>query len=128
MAIELVLRFTSETKFGYNTKTANVVLCTQLERHQKATQRVAWVKAAQALYQTHKPQLAEKLAWLELANRYMAADRISPYVHPARPKYMLHKEASGYYHKWTIDLEQEMVLMTDEMLRQRNGRRRFPHH
>ena len=84
--------------------------------------RVAWVKTACALIQTRKYPLQDRYLWMRLANSFMAADRVSLYVHPAdSSRYLLHKSAAWRFESEVSDLRAELV-------RQRNGRRRFPHH
>ena len=122
MAMELVLRYMADVRFGYSDRTADIVEPTTDERILKRRARADWVKTARAVYETRKPVLGEKVAWLELSNRYMSADRVSSYAHPHdRSQLMTYKEAA-------IRFQSEASDLREEVMRQRRGRRRFPHH
>jgi hypothetical protein len=80
IAMEHVLKFVAETKFTYSRSRSSIVLQPNLVRHENEEIRRDWVKSAGALFQTQRQDMQGKIAWLTLATRYLAADRMSEYV------------------------------------------------
>ena len=68
-----------------------------LKKHRKAALLSEWVQTAAALSQTRKKSVDERLMWFKMANRYMAADRVSDYPCPRTKKLILCKQAARSY-------------------------------
>ena len=102
---------------------------TVAETRQMEEVRSSWVKAARALYQTHRPAVEVKVAWLSLANRYLIAAQTSVYLDQRnRSVHMTHHQAALMYRNQSSEWEEACYIAHAEFVRQRNGRRRFPMH
>jgi hypothetical protein len=120
--MEHVLSFMCDVHFRYCSKLEDIASKPPLERKLLRKSREEWVQTTAALLQTRKPCAEAKMAWLLFANKYMAADRMSPYADPHdRSRLMTHKKAAKRYRDEAAKLELELN-------RARNGRLRFWHH
>jgi nitroreductase len=119
--MEQVIRFMADVDFKYSAKRSDLVMVTQYDKHQRAQNRLEWVRAGAALMQTQNRGLAEKHAWLVLANSFLVADRLGSYSCPRdRTRMMTHNQASFEFANQVIDLEAD--------IERSRRRRRFSHH
>jgi hypothetical protein len=96
--MEHVLQWMAEVKIPYDRRRTSVVRRHNGARFADEELRRVWLKRAQALFETRKPDMNAKIAWLTLSTRYLAADRVSVYLfdHGNRDR-TLHRQASEIF-------------------------------
>ena len=93
--MEHVLAWMVDVRFPYDRRRTSVVRQHNGARLADEERRRAWLLSAKALIESRKPDVKEKVAWLTLSTRYMAADHVSGNCieHGSRDR-MLHRQAA----------------------------------
>jgi hypothetical protein len=113
-AMDRVVRFMADTNFNYDRDTSKIVSRTPEEE----AARASWIQSLAALVQARKQTVEERMLWLQVSNRYLAMERVSPYTSLFdRSKFLLFKHAAGLFYEYARESHEEIVRLRVERRR-----------